>query len=95
MHKTLRFLYFGHLLGAKICCLFENLALDYCTFTALHSEDKLSNEKQTLGLNLPSADPVPEFEHVGLVDAKVFDFGRVGGEGDEMLGHGAGLWEWR
>ena len=34
------------------------------------------------------ADPVPEPEHVGRVDAELRDLCRVGRDGDEMLGHG-------
>ena len=35
-----------------------------------------------------AADPIPEAEHVGGVDAEGGDFFGVGGDGDEMLGHG-------
>ena len=38
-------------LRPNICCFFENLAVYYFTFFALHSEDKLFNEQQILGLN--------------------------------------------
>ena len=34
----------------RICCFFKNLAINYFTFTALHSADKFSKELQILGL---------------------------------------------
>ena len=37
---------------------------------------------------IAAADPVPEAEHVGGVDAELRDFLGVGGDGDEMLGDG-------
>ena len=37
-------------MSPKICCLFENLSVDYFTLTALHSADKFSNEQQILRL---------------------------------------------
>ena len=40
---------------------------------------------------IPSADPIPELEHVGLIDAEFLHFGRVGRQGNEVLGYGAGL----
>ena len=39
-------------LSPKSCCFFENLAMNYFTFAALHSVNKFSNEQQILGLNL-------------------------------------------
>ena len=38
------------LLRPKICCLLENLAVDYFAFTALHSADEFSNEQRIFGL---------------------------------------------
>lgn len=35
-----------------------------------------------------SAHPVPELEHVRLVNAEVFHFGGVCGQGDEVFCHG-------
>ena len=37
---------------------------------------------------IAAADPVPEAEHVGRVDAELLDFLGVGGDGDEVLGDG-------
>ena len=34
------------------------------------------------------ADPIPELEHIGGINAELGDFGGVGGDGDEMLGDG-------
>ena len=34
-----------------------------------------------------AADPVPELEHVGRVDAEPCHFGRIGGDGHEVLCH--------
>ena len=33
-----------------ICCFFKNLAVNYFTFTAVHSVDKFLNEQQIFGL---------------------------------------------
>ena len=42
-------LYIIDYLRSKICCFFENLAVNYFTFTALQSVDKFSNEQQIFG----------------------------------------------
>ncbi len=34
-----------------------------------------------------TSDPVPELEHVGLVDAELFHLRRVGGQCGKVLGH--------
>ena len=34
----------------KICCSFENLAINYFTLSALHSKDAFPNEQQISGL---------------------------------------------
>ena len=47
-------------LRPKICCFFENLALNYFTFTVLHSTDKFSNEHQILGLNWLTVEDLEE-----------------------------------
>ena len=39
----------------KIGCFFDNLAINYFTFYALHSTDEFTNKQQILGLNQPSA----------------------------------------
>ena len=36
---------------------------------------------------IPAADPVPELEHVGRVDAELFHFRRIGGQRHEMPRH--------
>ena len=38
-------------ISPKICCLFGTLAVNYFTFTAIHSADKFSIEQQILGLS--------------------------------------------
>ena len=50
---TQQFIY----LRPKICCFFENLAVSYFMFTALHSADKFSYEYQILGLKLLTFQP--------------------------------------
>ena len=40
---------------------------------------------------IPAAHPVPEFEHVALVDAEVAHLGRVGRQRHEVLGDGGGV----
>ena len=39
-------------LSPKIFCSFKNLAVNYFTFTALHSADESSNEEQIFWLNI-------------------------------------------
>ena len=44
----------------------------------------------TLSINISftlTSDPVPELEHVGLVDAELFDLGRVCGERGKVFRH--------
>ena len=43
-------LFLAYQVRPKICCSFENLAINYFTFTAFHSADKFSNEQQIFGL---------------------------------------------
>ena len=38
------------MLSSKICCFFENLSVNYFTFTATHSAYKFSNKLRILGL---------------------------------------------
>ena len=40
------------------------------------------------GEGVAAADPIPETEHVGLVDAELLDLGGVGADGDEVRGDG-------
>jgi hypothetical protein len=48
--------------------------------------EKKENERKS-GKKLFTSDPVPELEHVGLVDAELLHLRRVGGQRGKVLGH--------
>lgn len=52
----------------------------------LEPDDEGDGETDGRPQTVPTADPVPELEHVGLGDAERGDGGGVGGERDEVLG---------
>ena len=53
----------------------------------LHADHHGNRQTDGGPQRVPAADPVPEFEHVGRVDAEGRHLFPIGGYGDEMLGN--------